>query len=247
MRTADAEVRMMLIPAFVVFVAFMLLLVAVGTRAGNPRDTASPFVPKTPPAPALTSCTEATVRPSTSPKRENFAEKLRSIDWFQFEKLMELVYRKQGFEVDRRGGANPDGGIDLVLMKGAEKAAVQCKQWRKRDVAVRQVRELVGAMADEKISKGIFVTISDYTDYAKALADRNGIELVNHSALVRMLDSVDAAYDPEIQGLLNDTRKICPKCEREMELKTATRGKNVGSQFWSCTGFPNYCRHKQDC
>jgi restriction system protein len=187
----------------------------------------------------------ATEASAPAPVRtSDIATKLRSIDWFQFEKLMEIVFRKQGYLVDRRGGANPDGGIDLVLMKESEKIAVQCKHWRNRDVGVPKIRELVGAMADTKISKGILVTISDYTDEAKAFGDRNGVEIVNHSALTRLLDSVDASYDPEIQQLLNDRRKVCPKCERLMVLRTARKGENVGSQFWGCSGFPA-CRHRE--
>ena len=31
-------------------------------------------------------------------------EELRAIDWFQFEKLVALVYRKVGYAVTRRGG-----------------------------------------------------------------------------------------------------------------------------------------------
>jgi len=29
----------------------------------------------------------------------------------------------------------------------------------------------------------------------------------------------------------------CPKCSRPMQLKTARRGRNAGSQFWSCVGY----------
>ncbi len=50
-------------------------------------------------------------RPQTS---SGLVEQLQAIDWFQFEKLVGLVYRKLGYRVTRRGGANPDGGIDLV-------------------------------------------------------------------------------------------------------------------------------------
>lgn len=35
---------------------------------------------------------------------------IRALDWYQFEKLVALVYRKQGFTVTRRGGAKADGG-----------------------------------------------------------------------------------------------------------------------------------------
>ena len=30
----------------------------------------------------------------------------------------------------------------------------------------------------------------------------------------------------------------CPACGKEMALRTAKTGKNAGSQFWGCTGFP---------
>jgi hypothetical protein len=51
------------------------------------------------------------IRPTTTAE---LIEQVRSIDWFQFEKLVGLAYRKLGYTVTRRGGANPDGGIDLV-------------------------------------------------------------------------------------------------------------------------------------
>jgi len=38
--------------------------------------------------------------------------------------------------------------------------------------------------------------------------------------------------------LLNDHRKFCPKCEREMVLRTAKRGVNAGKQFWGCSDYP---------
>ena len=36
----------------------------------------------------------------------DLVEQLRSIDWFQFEKLVCLAYQKLGYTVTRRGGAN---------------------------------------------------------------------------------------------------------------------------------------------
>ena len=40
---------------------------------------------------------------------------IRNLDWFQFEKIIGVIYRQLGYAVSRRGGANPDGGIDLVI------------------------------------------------------------------------------------------------------------------------------------
>ena len=50
----------------------------------------------------------------------SLSDQLRKIDWFQFEKLVALVYEKQGYQVTRRGGANPDGGIDLTILKDGQ-------------------------------------------------------------------------------------------------------------------------------
>ena len=34
---------------------------------------------------------------------------------------------------------------------------------------------------------------------------------------------------------------VCPKCGKPMRKRVAKRGENAGSEFWSCTGWPE-CR-----
>jgi len=63
-------------------------------------------------------------------------ERLCSIDWFQFEKVVEAVYQKHGYHVTRRGGANPDGGIDLIIEREGLRTAIQCKHWKAWRVSV---------------------------------------------------------------------------------------------------------------
>src|SRR5206468_4017056 len=113
-------------------------------------------------------------RPQTTAE---LLEQLRSIDWFQFEKLIALVYQKLGYAVTRRGGANPDGGIDLIIEKDGQRVAVQCKQWKTWTVGVRNVREFLGALTHAKVQRGIFITPKGYTGDAKKLADEHGIEI----------------------------------------------------------------------
>src|ERR1051325_10416383 len=67
-------------------------------------------------------------------------ERLRAIESFQFEQVIAATYRKLGFNVIRRGGANPDGGIDLIIERQGVQTAVQCKQWRVWNVGLRPVR-----------------------------------------------------------------------------------------------------------
>jgi restriction system protein len=169
-------------------------------------------------------------------------ERLRIVDWYQFEKIIAIVYRKAGFHVDRRGGANPDGGIDILITGSArEKVAIQCKHWKTRDVGVKTIREFLGALKDAGIHKGIVITLRGYTGEAKQLAERNGIGLLNETGLAELFQSTQTQFDPEVLSLLNETRKLCPKCEHELGLRTAKKGAKLGSQFWGCSNFPR-CR-----
>ena len=176
---------------------------------------------------------------SPAPKRQ---AKIEDLDWFQFEKLMEAVYQQQGYAVERRGGANPDGGIDLVLSKDGIRSAVQCKHWKSWKVGVKQIRELLGALADSGIQNGIFVTLQQYTPPARTCADRNHIQLVGQSELMLMLEAVNWEQNPAITAILNDNRKVCPKCESVMVLRPATKGRNIGQRFWGCSTFPR-CKY----
>lgn len=171
----------------------------------------------------------------------DLTKQLRNVDWFQFEKLIALLYRRLGYNVTRRGGANPDGGIDLILEKDGQRVAVQCKQWRSWNVGVKPVREFLGALTDAGIKPAIFITLCGYTGEAKQLADKHGIELVDESDLAKVLEHTGAECDPEVLAILKDTRKFCPKCEREMLLRTAKKGIGVGQQFWGCSAYPK-CR-----
>ena len=108
-------------------------------------------------------------------------QKLERIDWFQFEQVIAMLYRSRGCVVDRRGGANPDGGIDLVVQNESGHVGVQCKFWKTQEVGVNKVRELMGALQDQRIPKGRIVSFKGFTDQARELASANGIELVEKS------------------------------------------------------------------
>ena len=126
--------------------------------------------------------------------------------------MVALVYRKQGYAVSRRGGANPDGGIDLIIERNGTRTAVQCKYWKTWNVGVKAVREFLGALTDAGIKRGTFITLGGHTLDAKRLADKHGIEFVNETGLARMVEATDARFDPAALEILRDTKKLCPKC-----------------------------------
>ena len=172
------------------------------------------------------------------PQTEGIMARLRTIDWFQFEKVIAAVYQNLGYAVTRRGGANPDGGIDLVLEKETERVAVQCKQWRTWKVRERTVREFLGALTHAQIPKGIIVTLCGCTSDAQRLADAHGIEIVTETGLAKLLTH----HNSEVLAALNDTQKVCPNCESTMVLRTARKRDSAGSQFWGCSSYPR-CRY----
>jgi len=172
------------------------------------------------------------------PDKVELVQQLRSVDWFQFEKIVALAYRKQGYTVTRRGGAHPDGGIDLLISKDGETKAVQCKQWKTWKLGVKTVREFLGALADAQLQHGTIIGLCGSTFAAQALAAKHGIALLNETDLATLLERGGVCSDPEAMAILNDRRKLCPKCEREMVLRTAKTSRH---QFWGCSAYPR-CR-----
>lgn len=175
------------------------------------------------------------------PVAADWTGRLRLLDWYQFEKLMEHAYRRSGYLVERKGGAKADGGVDLILEKDGIRTAVQCKHWRERNVGVRPVREFVGALADHGLTGGILVTLNGFTDDAKDLAERRRITLLLEHDVTAMLLGLDLDYDPELQSLLTNPEKRCPKCDSRMTLRIAKTGGFEGRQFWGCSRYPR-CR-----
>ena len=129
----------------------------------------------------------------------------------------------------------------MIIEKDGLKQAIQCKQWKAWNVGVKAVREFLGALKDAGIERGVFVTLNGYTGDAKQLAEKHGIEILNETGLAQMLVSVEVQNDSELLAILEDSRKFCPKCGREMVLRMAKKGLNAGNRFWGCSDYPR-CR-----
>jgi HJR/Mrr/RecB family endonuclease len=174
---------------------------------------------------------------------DELIQRLRETDWFQFEKIVGMIYSHQGYSVTRRSGVNSDEGIDLLVEKNAEVMAVQCKHWTALNITTRTVRELVGAVAEAGLTQSALVTLTDFTEEAKQLASHHGVQIVNETALRTMLEAMNAATNSSMLAILNDTSKHCPKCESLLVLRTVKKGINAGSSFWGCSDYPR-CRYR---
>ncbi len=141
---------------------------------------------------------------------------IRSLSWREFERLVAGAFVEQGWSAELVGQHGPDGGTDLFLRKGKQRAIVQCKQRRFPGyVEARDVREFVGVITAGKLMKGFFVTSGVFTpeatDFAAKVAQ---LELIDGTDLLVMFGH-------------------CPKCRAAVEPK---RGKH--GVFLSCVRYP---------
>ena len=169
---------------------------------------------------------------------EKIRQALHSLDWFQFEKLVTLYYQTQGYSVRRVGGAKADGGVDIILEHQGKRYVIQCKHWKTWRVGVKEMREFLGTLTDTRIPNGIYITTRGYTDEARDFASKHHIQLFEEAQLVQCILDLEATQRQAVSELLADRRKFCPRCESEMFVKEARKGRNPGSKFWGCSRYP---------
>lgn len=172
---------------------------------------------------------------------------LNEMTWREFEGLIQEAFRLRGYSVRRVGGDGPDGGVDLILDRGAEKVLVQCKQWRALRVGVSVVRELYGVMAAQGAAAGIVVTSGSFTPDAVEFASGRNVRLIAGPELMELIREAKASAPREVSAVRahnpssNFTAPGCPRCGSPMVRREAKRGANVGRAFYGCSRYP-VCR-----
>lgn len=103
---------------------------------------------------------------------------LDALNGVEFERLLALYFRDQGYKVHEVGVGGNDGGVDLVIVdKRGEKTAVQAKCYADHNmVPVQTVRELVAAKRNHDCILTLLVTTSDLTGPAKKEAEQFRVE-----------------------------------------------------------------------
>jgi restriction system protein len=169
-------------------------------------------------------------------------ETLRATPWKDFEYLVAEAYRRRGFTVDYSLGKGSDGGVDLVLRKDGRRSLVQCKQWKVFSVGRPVLQQMFGIMTAEGADEAIIVTSGRFTDEAQAFVTGKPIRLLDGPALLELVKSVqagsEAAPNAEPKPVQAPTPPRCPRCDKEMVLRTARRGNQAGSKFWGCPSYP---------
>lgn len=159
---------------------------------------------------------------------------LEEIDWYQFEKFCATLLEADGFSVERKGGAQPDGGVDLIVEKNGARALIQCKHWKTWGVKENVVRELLGSMTHFNVSQGAIYTLKGWTEPAARFARQHAITLVNGDELAASAQHLMKSDQLEI--VLNRRNRRCPKCESTMVWREGDF-----TPFWGCSRYPR-CR-----
>jgi restriction system protein len=142
---------------------------------------------------------------------------IRSLSWRDFERLVAAGFTVKGWSAELVGQRGPDGGTDLLLRKGKQRAIVQCKQRRfpAGYVEAREVREFAGVLTAGKLMKGFFVTSGVFTPEATEFAEKiPQLELIDGAELLVMFGH-------------------CPKCRASIEPKHGKYGVSL-----SCVRYP---------
>jgi restriction system protein len=177
-------------------------------------------------------------------------ESLAALGWRDFERLVGEAYRRRGYSVEETGLGGADGGIDLVLRRDGKRTLVQCKQWRREKVPVNVVREMYGLLAHHRADAVRIAALGEFTTDAAAFAEGKPIELIDGSALLRMIREVQGkgaapiSASPRIEPVSSaDASKDaaipnCPRCDAVMVRRNNAR---TAEAFWGCSTFP-VCR-----
>ena len=180
-------------------------------------------------------------------------DSLLNLHWKEFEDLIGEAFRREGFQVQESLGGGADSGIDLKIVKNGQVTLVQCKRWKGRSIPVQVVRELYGVMTHESAHAAKVVATTHFTPEAIAFAVGKPIALIDATALLLLLGSVQASGkinaavargDQETVALpasaaSEDKKPLCPRCSATMAMRASTRGPNAGQSFWGCSKYPN--------
>ncbi len=103
----------------------------------------------------------------------------------QFEQYLGHLFRSQGYKAEVTQAAG-DYGADLVLSKDGKRIVVQAKRYSK-NVGLKAVQEVRGAVSHYGASAAWVVTNRDYTEQAYKLAKSNNVRLIGREELIEML------------------------------------------------------------
>ncbi len=103
------------------------------------------------------------------------------MDGTQFEEFLAMLFVHLGYRVQHVGMSH-DFGADLLLTSPRQRIVVQAKRYA-GNVGIGAVQEALGAVHYYRGTRGMVVASSDFTESARELAARSGVELWDRGRL----------------------------------------------------------------
>jgi Restriction endonuclease len=103
------------------------------------------------------------------------------------EQLVGDSYRSAGYTVIENRGHKSDGGVDLVLHRGAEKLYAQCRYWKDETVGHEIVIRLAATMRTQGATGGLVISSGQFTAEARACAAACAVQLLDAGAVSQMM------------------------------------------------------------
>lgn len=120
----------------------------------------------------------------------NDLEQLKNLSWQDFEVLTGQIMRHLKYKVQEQGGAQADGGIDLIAYKNNSKYIIQCKHWKANKIGVKIVREMFGVSIHENANGVYIFTTGDFTKEARDFAKEKKVYLVNGYQICKLISQI---------------------------------------------------------
>jgi len=122
---------------------------------------------------------------------EDLRERLSTIPPGFFENLVVQLLSAMGYGDARAVGGKGDGGIDGIVKEdklGLDLIYVQAKRWE-GTVPGKEIRAFSGSLGQQKASKGVFITTSQFSDDAVKAAREVGqrIVLIDGNGLAELM------------------------------------------------------------
>jgi restriction system protein len=172
-------------------------------------------------------------------------EDLRQLSPKEFEDLVVEYYSTLGNKA-KRTGSTGDHGVDVIVnTANGEKWVIQCKRWR-GSVGEPIIRDFHGVVQHEKADKGEIITTGTFTAQAREWVSGKPITLIEGNEFLVLLKKarnqpLPLIKDSDNKILEEQKPPLCPNCGREMVIRIAKKGINIGEKFWGCPSYPK-CR-----
>lgn len=111
--------------------------------------------------------------------------KLSEMSAVDFEEFVASLFRKMRYAVELTKGSG-DHGIDLVMRKGNQVVAVQCKRWNS-PVGEPVIRDFYGSLMNIEAQSGYVVTTATFTSQVFAFVQDKPVQLVDLDALIDLI------------------------------------------------------------